>query len=89
LFKTHLTVSYIFIFIKKKKKIFYLHHYELLKFNIKVNRDRFVLSNGHGCALQYVINHLLGYKISLNDLKNFRQYLSKFVFLFCLNKIII
>ncbi|ORX59314.1 hypothetical protein BCR36DRAFT_579891 [Piromyces finnis] len=41
-----------------------------------INRDRFVLSNGHGCTLQYVINHLLGYKITLNDLKNFRQYLS-------------
>jgi len=41
-----------------------------------INRDRFVLSNGHCCTLQYVINHLLGYKISLDDLKNFRQYLS-------------
>jgi transketolase len=37
------------------------------------NRDRFVLSNGHGCALQYIILHLLGYKITLDDLKNFRQ----------------
>jgi len=41
-----------------------------------INRDRFVLSNGHGCTLQYVINHLLGYKITLEDLKNFRQYKS-------------
>lgn len=41
-----------------------------------INRDRFVLSNGHCCALQYVINHLLGYKITLEDLKNFRQYKS-------------
>ncbi|KAG4107997.1 transketolase [Neocallimastix lanati (nom. inval.)] len=41
-----------------------------------INRDRFVLSNGHACALQYIINYLLGYKISLNDLKNFRQYSS-------------
>ncbi|KAJ1728591.1 Transketolase [Coemansia biformis] len=37
------------------------------------NRDRFVLSNGHGCALQYVLLHLLGYKVSMDDLKNFRQ----------------
>ncbi|KAJ2779827.1 Transketolase [Coemansia javaensis] len=37
------------------------------------NRDRFVLSNGHGCALQYVVLHLLGYKLSLDDLRNFRQ----------------
>jgi len=41
-----------------------------------INRDRFVLSNGHCCALQYVLNHLLGYKITLEDLKNFRQYKS-------------
>ncbi|GAA5989154.1 hypothetical protein JCM5350_005104 [Sporobolomyces pararoseus] len=38
-----------------------------------INRDRFVLSNGHGCALQYVLLHLLGYKVSLDDLKQFRQ----------------
>lgn len=37
------------------------------------NRDRFVLSNGHGCALQYIILHLLGYKLSLDDLEQFRQ----------------
>ncbi|KAH9977191.1 transketolase [Lactifluus volemus] len=37
------------------------------------NRDRFVLSNGHGCALQYIALHLLGYKLSLDDLKAFRQ----------------
>jgi len=41
-----------------------------------INRDRFVLSNGHGCTLQYVLNHLMGYKITLDDLKNFRQYMS-------------
>ncbi|OUM58915.1 hypothetical protein PIROE2DRAFT_69917 [Piromyces sp. E2] len=41
-----------------------------------INRDRFVLSNGHGCTLQYVILHLLGYKITIEDLKNFRQYKS-------------
>ncbi|ORX72465.1 transketolase [Linderina pennispora] len=38
-----------------------------------LNRDRFVLSNGHGCALHYVLLHLMGYKVSLDDLKNFRQ----------------
>ncbi|GJN88315.1 hypothetical protein Rhopal_001280-T1 [Rhodotorula paludigena] len=38
-----------------------------------VNRDRFVLSNGHACALQYVLLHLLGYKVSIDDLKQFRQ----------------
>jgi transketolase len=38
-----------------------------------MGRDRFVLSNGHACALQYVMLHLLGYDLSLDDLKNFRQ----------------
>ncbi|OQD78585.1 hypothetical protein PENDEC_c001G01804 [Penicillium decumbens] len=38
-----------------------------------INRDRFVLSNGHGCMLQYALLHLFGYKISMDDLKNFRQ----------------
>ncbi|KAE8153866.1 Transketolase, thiamine diphosphate binding domain-containing protein [Aspergillus avenaceus] len=38
-----------------------------------VNRDRFVLSNGHGCMLQYALLHLFGYKVSMDDLKSFRQ----------------
>jgi len=38
-----------------------------------LNRDRFVLSNGHGCMLQYALIHLFGYEVSLDDLKNFRQ----------------
>ncbi|KAJ2829898.1 Transketolase [Coemansia furcata] len=42
-----------------------------------LNRDRFVLSNGHGCALQYVLLHLMGYQVTLDDLKNFRQLGSK------------
>ncbi|RKO96688.1 transketolase, partial [Caulochytrium protostelioides] len=42
-----------------------------------INRDRFVLSNGHGCALQYIIMHLLGYAITMDDLKQFRQVGSK------------
>ncbi|KAI8143570.1 transketolase [Fennellomyces sp. T-0311] len=42
-----------------------------------INRDRFVLSNGHGCALQYILLHLMGFDVSLQDLKNFRQVGSK------------
>lgn len=41
-----------------------------------INRDRFVLSAGHGSMLLYSILHLCGYKISLDDLKNFRQWKS-------------
>jgi len=41
------------------------------------NRDRFVLSNGHACALLYSMLHLTGYDLSLDDLKNFRQLHSK------------
>ncbi|OMJ25362.1 Transketolase 1 [Smittium culicis] len=42
-----------------------------------INRDRFVLSNGHACALQYVTLHLMGYDITIDDLKKFRQLHSK------------
>jgi transketolase len=41
------------------------------------NRDRFVLSNGHGSMLIYSVLHLTGYKLSLDDLKNFRTLHSK------------
>ena len=41
------------------------------------NRDRFVLSAGHGSMLLYSLLHLTGYDLTLNDLKNFRQYQSK------------
>eukprot|EP00053_Salpingoeca_punica_P011020 m.98694 g.98694 ORF g.98694 m.98694 type:complete len:684 (+) comp15561_c0_seq1:98-2149(+) len=42
-----------------------------------IGRDRFVLSNGHGCTLQYVMLHLTGYNLTIEDLKNFRQVGSK------------
>lgn len=40
------------------------------------NRDRFVLSAGHGSALLYSLLHLSGYQVTINDLKNFRQWQS-------------
>lgn len=42
-----------------------------------LNRDRFILSAGHGCMLQYSLLHLTGYDVSLDDIKNFRQLHSK------------
>ncbi len=54
---------------------------KFLKYNPKnpnwQNRDRFVLSNGHGSMLLYAMLHLTGYDMSLDDLKNFRQWHSK------------
>ena len=41
------------------------------------NRDRFVLSNGHASMLIYSLLHLTGYNVSIEDLKNFRQFHSK------------
>ena len=41
------------------------------------DRDRFVLSNGHASALLYALLHLSGYALPLNELKRFRQLLSK------------
>lgn len=53
----------------------------ILQYNPKnpawFNRDRFVLSIGHASMLQYAILHLTGYDLSLDDLKNFRQWGSK------------
>ena len=50
---------------------------EVMKFNPQnpdwVNRDRFVLSCGHACMLQYSFLYLTGYDISLQDVKDFRQ----------------
>ena len=41
------------------------------------NRDRFILSAGHGSMLNYALLHLFGYDVSMDDLKNFRQLDSK------------
>ncbi|KAB8314249.1 transketolase [Tolypothrix campylonemoides VB511288] len=41
------------------------------------NRDRFVLSNGHGSMLQYALLHLAGYDVSIDDIRRFRQLESK------------
>ncbi|MHB1468118.1 MAG: transketolase [Solirubrobacteraceae bacterium] len=41
------------------------------------DRDRFVLSSGHACVLQYALLHLTGYDLSLEDLKQFRQWGSR------------
>ena len=41
------------------------------------DRDRFVLSNGHACILQYAMLHLTGYDLSLEDLRQFREWGSR------------
>ncbi len=60
--------------------IAYILYKEIMKHNPKnsrwFNRDRFVLSAGHGSMLLYGVLHLSGYDISLEDLKKFRQYKS-------------
>ncbi|MES2537415.1 MAG: transketolase [Pseudomonadota bacterium] len=42
-----------------------------------INRDRFVLSNGHGSMLHYALLHLSGYDLSMDEIRNFRQMHSK------------
>jgi transketolase len=54
----------------------------LMRYNPKnpkwFNRDRFVLSAGHGCMLQYALMYLTGYdSVTLDEIKNFRQWKSK------------
>lgn len=54
---------------------------EFLKHNPKnpkwSNRDRFIVSNGHGCMLLYSLLHLSGYALSIEEIKQFRQLHSK------------
>ncbi len=54
---------------------------DVLKYNPRnpewVDRDRFVLSNGHASMLLYSVLHLTGYPLSMEELKNFRQWGSK------------
>ncbi len=58
--------------------IAYLLYHKLMKHNPAnakwADRDRFVLSNGHASALLYSVLHLTGYKVTLDDLKGFRQW---------------
>src|ERR1700676_3239427 len=58
--------------------IAYLLFHKLMKHNPAnarwADRDRFVLSNGHASALLYSVLHLSGYKLTLDDLKSFRQW---------------
>ncbi len=42
-----------------------------------LNRDRFIVSNGHGCMLLYALLHLTGYDLTIDDIKQFRQLHSK------------
>src|SRR5579864_6942144 len=42
-----------------------------------MNRDRFILSCGHACMLQYAVLYLTGYDLTLDDLKQFRQWGSR------------
>src|SRR5438105_14223896 len=59
--------------------------YTLFKGFLRVNpqdplwpeRDRFVLSSGHACVLQYALHHLVGYDLELADLEQFRQWGSR------------
>jgi transketolase len=56
----------------------WVRHYRHNPVNPKwVNRDRFLLSNGHGSMLHYALLHLTGYDLSMDDIKNFRQLHSK------------
>ncbi len=58
--------------------IAYLLYHKVMKHNPKnskwIDRDRFVLSNGHASTLLYSALHLSGYNVSMDDLKSFRQW---------------
>jgi transketolase len=59
-------------------EVLWNHHFKHNPTNPKwADRDRFVLSNGHGSMLIYALLHLTGYDVSIDDLKNFRQLHSK------------
>jgi transketolase len=59
----------------------YVLFHDIMRHNPKnshwTNRDRFVLSNGHASAMLYAVLHLSGYKLTIDDLKGFRQWGSK------------
>ena len=61
--------------------VMYILYKKFLNINVKVpewiNRDRIILSAGHGSALLYATMFFAGYSVSINDLKNFRQFNSK------------
>src|SRR6202789_3610347 len=58
--------------------IAYLLYHKLMKYNPKdphwVDRDRFILSNGHASALLYGVLNLTGYNLPMEQLKQFRQF---------------
>ncbi|HMU64650.1 MAG TPA: transketolase [Nitrosomonas sp.] len=59
-------------------EVLWIHHMRHNPSNPKwADRDRFVLSNGHGSMLIYALLHLTGYDVSIEDIKNFRQLHSK------------
>lgn len=59
-------------------EVLWVHHMRHNPNNPKwADRDRFVLSNGHGSMLIYALLHLTGYDVSIEDIKNFRQLHSK------------
>ena len=59
-------------------EVLWNHHLKHNPANPKwADRDRFVLSNGHGSMLIYALLHLTGYDVSIEDIKNFRQLHSK------------
>ena len=59
-------------------EVLWNHHFKHNPANPKwADRDRFVLSNGHGSMLIYALLHLTGYDVTIDDIKNFRQLHSK------------